>query len=175
LIQIAEFLFSNGVCGPKTLGSELDNNVHFFDRDDLYNRGFGFYSKFFEHCSHSPLVMDNSPDTLKHAERVYDMYHQVKPGSTSNLKMVAVLSESNPEEYGNFLEIWSSMFDRQQLLVLSLSELQSFPQRSQWRMEQFLGQMFEGVLEIGNVGMSAPDHFTQGLKDMLHDFYQIMD
>lgn len=175
LTQIAEFLYSNGVCGPKIPDSQLDNMIHFFDREDLYNRGFGFYSKYFEHCSDSPLVMDNSPDTLKHAERVYDMYHQVNPSSPSNLKVIAVISESNPEEYGNLLETWTSLFDRQQLLVLSSSELQHFPQRSQWRIEQFLGHTFEGTLERVDVGGSALVVSTAPRMDVGDGFYQFMD
>lgn len=149
--------------------------IHFFDREDLYNRGFGFYSKYFEHCSDSPLVMDNSLDTLKHAERVYDMYHQVNPSSPSNLKVIAVISESNPEEYGNLLETWTSLFDRQQLLVLSSSELQHFPQRSQWRIEQFLGHTFEGTLERVDVGGSALVVSTAPRMDVGDGFYQFMD
>eukprot|EP00804_Cyclotella_cryptica_P013053 CCRYP_002359-RA/>CCRYP_002359-RA protein AED:0.09 eAED:0.14 QI:151/0.85/0.75/1/0.85/0.75/8/502/1448 len=173
--EIAEFLSSNGVCRPGTLDDKSDSTEHFFDREDLYNRGFGFYSKGFEHCSQHHLVMDASPFTLKYPERVYDMYHQVNPDSPSNLKVIAVLRESNPGEYGSFLETWASVFDRQQVLVLSSSELHQYPQRSQWRIEQFLGETFEGLLEsvdAGNVIPSDPLPTTEEERD---GFYQFMD
>jgi hypothetical protein len=89
--------------------------------------------------------------------------------------MIALLRESNPGEYGTFLETWSSVFNRQQLLVLSSSELQNYPQRSQWRIEQFLGQTFEGILESSDPGDAVRSHSVSTSNEVLSDFYKFMN
>lgn len=134
--DLSTFLTSNnGVCGNK--------DVHFFDNEKTYNRGAIHYSKNFDHCSSDDLILDATPKILMQAERVHELYNQVG----SDVKMIAIVRESSPGEFGRHLKSWAHLFDRKQMLVLSSSELQISPHKAQWRIEQFLGKFFEGKLE----------------------------
>ena len=160
--DVAEFLTSNGVCGPH-------GAVHFFDEEDNYNRGVISYAKSFEHCSGNSLIVDTTAETLMHAERVSELYKQ----TGSEVKLIAVVRESTPGEYGRHLDTWSHLFNRGQMLILSSSELHKFPQKSQWRIEQFLGKSFNGELESVSGGV-VPSYSIQDLKDMRDEFYNFI-
>ena len=160
--DVTQFLVSNGVCGK--------DNVHFFDSEDNYNGGITAYAKSFEHCSGNDLIMDSTPQTLMQAERVHELYNQIGLG----LRMIAVVHESCPGEYGRHLDMWAHLFGREQMLVLSSSELQKFPDKSQWRIERFLGKSFQGELESISVAL-IPTYSVQDLKDMHEEFYSFID
>jgi hypothetical protein len=161
--DLSTFLTSNnGVCGNK--------DVHFFDNEKTYNRGAIHYSKNFAHCSSDDLILDATPEILMQAERVHELYNQVG----SDVKMIAVVRESSPGEFGRHLKSWAHLFDRKQMLVLSSSELQMSPHKAQWRIEQFLGKSFEGKLESVSAAV-VPSYTAQDLKDMRDEFYNFID
>ena len=161
--DLAEFLTSNGVCGPH-------DAVHFFDKEDNYNRGVISYAKNFEHCSDNSLILDTTAETLMHAEHVSELYKQ----AGSEVKMIAVVHESTPGEYGRHLDTWAHLFNRGQMLILSSSELHKFPQKSQWRIEQFLGKSFHGELKSVS-GAVVPSYSIKDLKDMRDEFDNFID
>eukprot|EP00956_Cyclotella_meneghiniana_P009335 scaffold12924_cov40-Cyclotella_meneghiniana.AAC.1 len=92
----------------------------------------------------------------------------------SEVKMIAVVRESTPGEYGRHLDTWAHLFNRGQMLILSSSELHKFPQKSQWRIEQFLGKSFYGELESVS-GASVPSYSIKDLKDMRDEFDNFID
>jgi hypothetical protein len=105
-----------------------------------------------------------------HAERVHELYNQVG----SDLKMIAVVRVTSPGEYGRHLETWAHSFKRDQILVLSSSELKKSPQKSQWRIEQFLGKFFDG--ELKSVSAAAvPSFSVEDINDMQSEFYGFID
>ena len=109
-IQIAEWLFSNGICRPEALPGEPEwysNEPHFFDDNDRYSQGVDFYSKRFEHCHHDEehaqmKIMDATPNNLLHADRVHEFYSRVRPNLMSKLKLIVVLREPIEREMSWF-------------------------------------------------------------------------
>jgi hypothetical protein len=162
--EVAQFLYSNHVCGPS------NKDLHFFDLDNQYDQGATFYAKNFEHCSSDDIIMDVlTSETLMHADRVKGMYGEVK---SSNLKILVTLDESVPGVYGRYLDVWADLFDRKQMLILSFSELQQYPQRAQWRIEQFLDKSFEGQLEVDeDVSKSAPSYSSARNDHQKFDYF----
>eukprot|EP00956_Cyclotella_meneghiniana_P012049 scaffold17102_cov82-Cyclotella_meneghiniana.AAC.1 len=105
-----------------------------------------------------------------HAEHVSELYKQ----AGSEVKMIAVVHESTPGEYGRHLDTWAHLFNRGQMLILSSSELHKFPQKSQWRIEQFLGKSFHGELKSVS-GAVVPSYSIKDLKDMRDEFDNFID
>lgn len=102
-VQIADWLFSNGVCRPKTFDDEphyFDKEVHFFDNEERYDQGLEFYAQRYQHCtSDETIIMDGTPNTLEQPERVRDMYAEAGSDSFSSLKIIVVLREPVSREY----------------------------------------------------------------------------
>ena len=48
--------------------------------------------------------------------------------------------------YVDHIKKFNSFLNRDQILILSYHEVKTNPDRAQWRIEQFLGQQFEGEL-----------------------------
>ena len=95
---------NNGVCKAHVFDYEPEwhsNQVHFFNRDDRFYNGLEFYEKRFKHCyddkdvtkteSGMPLILDATPDTLRHPRRVFEMYE--KAGRLNKVKIIFSLRE----------------------------------------------------------------------------------
>ena len=104
--QISEWLFANGVCNPAISVEEeeyLSKEAHFFDDNARYQRGPAFYSRKFEHCrakgAAGDFVMDATPNTLLHPQRVYDTYSQIGGiEALSKVKLIAILRDPASRE-----------------------------------------------------------------------------
>ena len=71
--------------------------------------------------------------------------------STSVLKdQLSNLHWKSTGKYVDYLKLWASYFDRDQLLVLSYNELKQDPDKVQWRVQLFLGGTFRGELPHDN-------------------------
>ncbi|KAL3782062.1 hypothetical protein HJC23_006290 [Cyclotella cryptica] len=167
--EVAKWLFSNdGVCGPKMTADE--DSSHFENR---YTKGIRFYAEHFAHCSGNEATIDSAPDAIMQAERVHDMYSQVNDESLSKLKFIVIASEFISNEYTSYLKDWLRYFDRQQLLLLSSSELQQHAERTQWRIEQFMGRNFD--VALNSISTSSKSHSFQDKKQTNDAFLQFVD
>ena len=97
---MSQWLFANGVCNPAILAGEegyLSTEAHFFDDEARYQQGPVFYSRKFEHCRtkvNGNFVMDATPNTLVHPQRVYETYSQVGGiNALSKVKLIAILRD----------------------------------------------------------------------------------
>lgn len=110
LSQVAQWLFNGGVCHAESFDGDAEyytKEVHFFDSDERYAKGVDFYSRRFEHCiadnsngngNSSSLIMDATPNTLLHAQRVRDVYNRAGEDLASKLKMLVILREPGERE-----------------------------------------------------------------------------
>ena len=90
----------NGVCHAQSFPDEpifFSKEVHFFDRNDRYDKGIEFYSKRFQVCSRrkKQFILDATPNYLNKARRVYKTYtdKKAKESAIENLKIICVLRE----------------------------------------------------------------------------------
>ncbi|KAL7519651.1 hypothetical protein ACHAWX_004410 [Stephanocyclus meneghinianus] len=106
---VSKWLVSSGACrGEFPKDGEWnfnENEVHFFDNDDLYKLGVKFYSNLFKHCEEknkTSFILDATPETLMHPQRVYNVYSQLgqAPGGLANsLKLIVILREPVSKEF----------------------------------------------------------------------------
>eukprot|EP00804_Cyclotella_cryptica_P002094 CCRYP_006514-RA/>CCRYP_006514-RA protein AED:0.02 eAED:0.02 QI:275/1/1/1/1/1/3/82/699 len=106
---VAEWLFSNGVCNPEAFDGEpffFNKEAQFFDNDRRYKQGIEFYANRFDHCIDEgldELIMDGTPNTIEHPQRVYDIYSQPAAGdSISKLKLIVILREPIDRELSSY-------------------------------------------------------------------------
>ena len=71
--------------------------MHYFDQDERYRQGPTFYARRFEHCraeGGDAFVLDATPNTLLHPERVYRTYRQAGGAEAlSKVKLIVVLRD----------------------------------------------------------------------------------
>lgn len=99
-LQVAEWLFSNGVCNPKSFEGEpsfYKKEVQFFDNDQRYKQGIEFYAKRFEYCVDEGLdefILDATPNTIEFPQRVHETYSNPAAGDLKNkLRLILILRE----------------------------------------------------------------------------------
>lgn len=132
----------------------FDDHQHHNQGIELYAKYFTHCDK-----KHD-VVMDSSSNLSMYPQQVYDIYLQVDQSFMSRLKLITVVREPisrmftnhrskatsmpfdeyskmlvqsskfSPIEYGQHLKTWTSLFGRNQLLVLSYEELQTYPTRA---------------------------------------------
>jgi hypothetical protein len=182
----------------------FDDHQHHNQGIELYAKYFTHCDK-----KHD-VVMDSSSNLSMYPQQVYDIYLQVDQSFMSRLKLITVVREPisrmftnhrskatsmpfdeyskmlvqsskfSPIEYGQHLKTWTSLFGRNQLLVLSYEELQTYPTRAQWRVQQFLEKTFEGTIKAqdsdGDVVSSNSLRILQPYFEKSNkEFYQFLD
>lgn len=106
--SIADWLFEAEVCRPKRFDGEpfyYDKEVHFFDDSTRYKEGLAFYSKRFEHCVNDEMIqwiMDASPETIMHPDKVHEIYSQAPGDMISNLKLIYIVREPISRELSHY-------------------------------------------------------------------------
>lgn len=95
---IAEWLIrqEQAVCHPETFEKEpayFQRSVQFFNQEQRFLRGLGFYSSRFQHCANKTFIMDASPSTLAFPENVRVIYQGAGGDWLENLKVVVVLRD----------------------------------------------------------------------------------
>jgi hypothetical protein len=102
---VANWLVSGGACpgqSPDTNISTHPHETHFFDNQDLYQLGSKFYSKLFQHCEQrndTQILLDATPETIFHPQRVYNIYSQVPGGLDKALKFIVIVREPMSQQY----------------------------------------------------------------------------
>ena len=83
---------------------------------------------------------------------IFSLYH-ILASTFEEYAEVLVERLSNPNKvkhhtgfYVDHIKKFNSFLSRDQILILSYHEVKTNPDRAQWRIEQFLGQQFEGEL-----------------------------
>ena len=105
--------------------------AHFFDRERPQRQGINFYVKRFDHCSSSGanLIMDATPETFLHPQRVFNLYARPDAASAmSTLKLIVTLREPVFRELSvyNHMLFWNSSD-----VVLNNSTIVPFEQYAQ--------------------------------------------
>ncbi|KAL7478737.1 hypothetical protein ACHAW6_004488, partial [Cyclotella cf. meneghiniana] len=113
------------------------------------------------------------------SKEVSQFLHNTHTGVSSfeNSSESIIASPSKIGEYVRHLKTWASIFNRQNVLVLSFDELLQYPSRSQWRVEQFLDKNFQLALEsVGVKDEGTPlcslitlePYFTRANDELYH-------
>eukprot|EP00804_Cyclotella_cryptica_P014243 CCRYP_005648-RB/>CCRYP_005648-RB protein AED:0.02 eAED:0.02 QI:624/1/1/1/0/0.5/2/64/538 len=99
-LQVAQWMFSNGVCNPKSFDGEpsfYEKEVQFFDNEQRYKQGIDFYAKRFDHCGDEGLdefILDATPNTIEFPQRVHNIYSQPAAADLKKkLKLILILRE----------------------------------------------------------------------------------
>ena len=94
--SIGLWLYEHGTCRPEVFNGEpefYESEVQFFDQEGRYNKGLGFYTKRFQHCSGQKFIMDATPNTLSFPDHVEAIYKEAGGDHLKNLKIIVVLRE----------------------------------------------------------------------------------
>jgi hypothetical protein len=108
-LQVSSWLFQTGACRPRVFQNEPPfhaSQVQFFNQDQRFNQGIGFYTKRYAHCNASgaaDIMLDATPDTLVFPQRVFDIYSQDSAGGAlMRLKLIFVLQHPIEREFARY-------------------------------------------------------------------------